>query len=401
MGLAGPLFFYLVKGGFSFSREVQILNSFGFGGNVINDFSYIKKIDSGFEILKNSAPLKSRSDRYGNLIEKEIAFAVFDTETGEVFEKRGWINESQAQNYRQTGIMNIAMESAGPDINIQPNWFNSFNSDYRIVDHPEMVVVANKYLVPSSYLPPSLRSGKAYSDITYAPYSGGLHVPEVIKEGIDYLNQKTEIAFNELESLGVKSRAEPTRLVTELVSPDLVKNILVVEHIDPDAFNNASNERKKELAERVLVIIGANKGLAYGLTGSHAGANGIAQFIRPTYDYISSLYPKAKLIQNYQLGTMDHDNIIKAQVLFFDRHKESLANSISRKDLVNALGISDEMLAASYNGGPSRVVQSVNKYGLAWINLQLNSTSVAQIFRQETIDYIKKFQFVRGERVFE
>ena len=385
-----------------FSREFQILSKLIRRDRVVrSQFSYIKKIDEGIELLESSSPLKFRADRFGNLFEKQVAFAVFNTETGEVFEKRGWISESQAQNYRSTGIMNISMDSDGPDVSIKPNWFNSFNSDYQIIDHPEMAVVANKYLFVSSGLPKNKRSGTAYTDIVYVPYSGGLHVKEVVDEGIRYINQKTLTAYKDLEALNVRSRTDSQSLVTELVSPNLIKNILLVEHVDPNSFNNAGNERRRELLDRVLVIIGSNRERAYGFTGSPAGASGIAQFIRPTYEYMASLYPSAKLIRDYQLGMMDHHNSIKAQVLFFDRHIENLEESIRRQDLVKAIGINDEMLAASYNGGPARVIQSVNQYGLAWINLQFGTLFSSKIFRQETIDYVKKFQFVRGERVFD
>ncbi|PJE50659.1 MAG: hypothetical protein COV29_02905 [Candidatus Yanofskybacteria bacterium CG10_big_fil_rev_8_21_14_0_10_36_16] len=384
----------------NFSKEIDVLNSFGLKGVIKKpNFSYVDKIDLGIDILEHSAPLDYKTDGGGNLISKQIAFAVLNINTGDVFEKRAWIRESDIENYKELGRISLVMENEGPDISIQPNWYNGFNSDYYIINRPEMVVVANKYLLPSSALPPSKRLGGAFTDIVYVPYSGGLHTEEVIEEGRRYLNELVYNAYKELEFLGVRSRTSRWNLATELVPENLVKNIIVIEHTDPDLFNRADIDGKENLLERVLVIIGGNKGRAYGLTGSSAGASGMAQFIRPTYEQMVRLYPEAELIDDYRLGMMDHHNAIKAMVLFFDRHVENLKNSIDRKDIVDALGISEEMLAASYNGGPARVVRSVNEYGLAWINVQLNSRSET-IFRPETIAYIKKYQYVRGLGLF-
>jgi hypothetical protein len=195
------------------------------------------------------------------------------------------------------------------------------------------------------------------------------------------------------------SRFVASHLVTTEIDKDFIKNIIIVEHIDPDAFNVAS-DGGKELAERVLVIIGANKERAYRYTGSPAGAYGLAQFIRPTYQNIISKYPRAKMIKDYTLGMADHVNAVKAMVLFFDEHKKALASSTSRRDIVRSLGITEEMLAATYNGGPSRVTRSLNKFGLAWVSGQLNSPISSRILRRETLDYVSKFRAVTNLDLF-
>ena len=384
------------------SREVNILNEFNLGflkfGHEAK-FSYIEKINEGKKMLESSQPLKYASNGSG-ISSKQIAFAVLNTDTGEVFEKRAWLDQVQAENYSQTGLVRLVMDDDGEDISIQPNWFNSFNSDYKIENHPEMAVVANKYLMPSSGLPSILRSKSSFTDIVYVPYSGGVHNEEVISAGREYINSKASEAVSQLNSLGVLSRSKLNRLVTEAISNDLIKNIMLVEHIDPDMFNSSDKERKIELIERVLVIIGSNGERAYNFTGSPAGANGLAQFIKPTYDGIVRLYPKAQLIKDYREGMVNHVNAIKAMVLLFDRETENLKSTISRKDLIDALGISEEMLAAAYNGGPSRVSRSVNTYGLSWIYQHFNSPELASIFRQETVDYVRKFQFIRDLKIF-
>ena len=174
---------------------------------------------------------------------------------------------------------------------------------------------------------------------------------------------------------------------------------MVIEHMDPDAFKTSS-DGGRELSERVLTVIGANQEHAYRYTGSPAGASGLAQFISSTYKNIAGKYPEAKLIRDYNAGMANHVNAVKAMVLFFDAHKKDIAGRVARKDLVKSLGITEEMLAAAYNGGPSRVVSSVNKFGLAWISNQIAGTTKGNIFKKETLDYIKKFRAVKNLNIF-
>lgn len=172
-----------------------------------------------------------------------------------------------------------------------------------------------------------------------------------------------------------------------------------MEHIDPSSFN-FSNDGGQELTERVLALIGANQKLAYRYTGSPAGASGLAQFIKSTYKSTVSSYPKAGLMKDFSLGMADHTNAIEAMILFFDSRKKEIADKVKRKDILNSLGITEEMLAAAYNGGGGKVASSVNKFGMAWISSQLDLPSWKRIFKAETIDYVKKFQSVKSLNLF-
>ena len=111
-------------------------------------------------------------------------------------------------------------------------------------------------------------------------------------------------------------------------------------------------------------------------------------------------YPEALLIKDYNAGMANHTNAVKAMVLFFDSHKKDITSKITRKDITRSLGITEDMLAATYNGGPGRVVTSVNKLGLAWFTNQLKLPRTSQILRQETLNYVKKFQAVKNLHLF-
>ena len=375
------------------------------------NYSLYEQIQKSFALLKSSPPLRFEEKKVGNpstssgsrkaeLIRKQIALAIFNTNTLEIIEKRFWLKEQEIKNYKKTSIITLEPVFQNDPIIVRVKWWNSFNTLYEIQDHPEMFVIGNKYLLLSTTIPdPEERSGGKYTDIIYIPYSDNLAQTEVIQAGLDYINTKISQAFQLLKDKNVLSRSIPGSLITSTVNEDFLKNIIVVEHIDPDAFK-VSTDMGKALTDRVLTIIGANRENAYRYTGSPAGANGISQFIKSTYLGLVKKYPEAKLIKDFQIGTTTHENAFQAMVLFFDSHKKELENKITRKIVLNQLGgITEEMLAASYNGGATRVIRSVNNYGLSWIEGQL-SASLPKIFRRETLGYISKFVAIRNLHLF-
>ena len=368
-------------------------------------FTLSQKIVEGMALLKVSQPLeyenktiknaKGKLVKTNELIRKQVALAVLNVANGAVFEKRIWVNEKDIQNFKKTGMITVAPAERDEPLNIQPKYWNSFNTYYQVVNQPDLVVVGNKYLMPNKYLGnlPEKTKDK-YTEIFYVPYSPGLHTSELIDAGRLYLKQNIDFAIDALNLKKVYSRSVPDQYATAIVSPDFLKNIILIEHIDPDQFSVAA-DGGRELTEKVLVIIGANQSNAYRYTGSPAGANGLAQFIKSTYRHMVQEYPAAKLNKDYILGMADHTNAMQAMVLFFDIHRKELENKIQKKEVVKQLGITEEMLAAAYNGGPGRVVKSVNKFGLAWLSQQFDLPKAKRVFRKETLNYLKKFQSIR------
>ncbi len=361
------------------------------------------KIQEGISLLRSSLPLvyKTKNGKTsGDLVKKQIALAVLNMTSGDVFEKRVWVIEDDIKNYSKTRVVILVPDDPNEALNITVKWWNSFNSFYEITDRPELVVIANKYLLPSTNLATlPERSKTKYTDIIYVPYSESLHLPEIIAAGKQYLDDNVDQAFGQLNVAGVVSHSSPGKLVTAVIGKDFVKNIILVEHIDPDGFSAAA-DGGRELTERVLAIIGANQDSAYRYTGSPAGANGLAQFIKATYETIVSKYPDAHLIKDYNLGMADHANAIKAMVLFFDNYKNEIDNKVTRRDVIGQIGITEEMLAAAYNGGPGKVVKSVNKYGLAWLSSQFALPRAQAVFKQETLNYIQKLRSIKGLGIF-
>lgn len=366
----------------------------------------LDKIVQAKQLLAKSTPLKFEERAVGRtkkeLVRKQIAVALLDKTTGNVFERRVWVEEKEIKNYPKTALMTFVPENPDDPIDIQPHWWNSFNTFFEVKNAPNLVIVADKYLLLSDSVPNKTeRSKDKYTEIIYSPYSEAIHDSNLAKIGRDYVDKQTDLAFDALKNLKVKSKSSPGKLASDVVSKEFVKNIIIVEHVDPDGFAFAYDGGKL-LTERVLVIIGANQERAYVYTGSNAGAIGLAQFIRLTYNSVRLKYPEARLIPDFGSGMADHLNAIKAMVLFFDIHSKDISDRIARKSIIKQLGgnIPEEMLAAAYNGGPTRVVKSVNRYGLAWIDSQLNNIK-PRIFRAETLHYLEKFIAIKNLHIFD
>ena len=390
-----------MRAGFISGKEIEIKNN-----PVISPLPLIDmagKIREGISLLRSSPPLiyETKNKKLsGDIVRKQIALAILNTKSGVVFEKRIWVNEQEIKNYKKTGIVVFRSVVSGEALDIQPRWWNSFNTFYEVKNRPDLIIVANKYLFPSTYivgLPE--KSKNKYTDIVYSPYSTSVHLSEIIAAGKRYLDDNVNLAFGQLNLTGVISRSSPGKLVTAVFGKEFIKNIILVEHVDPDGFSTAA-DGGRELTERVLAIIGANQNYAYRYTGSPAGASGLAQFIKPTYKTIVSKYPDARLIKDYNLGMADHPNAIKAMVLFFDNYKKDIDNKVTRRDVIGQIGITEEMLAAAYNGGPNKVVKSVNKYGLAWLSGQFSLPRIKAIFKPETMTYIQKFKSIKSLDIF-
>lgn len=383
--------------GFFSGKELKIQSPTDIAGAIFHsekrDWIWINKVEEGKELLRNSGTLsytytKSRGRK--QIQEKQIALAILDTLTGQVFEKRIWISQDDIKRSVTRdfeGINFIQDDSYNPlyPITIRIDWWNGFNSAYTI-EPTNYVVVANKYLLNSTSIPNTKeRADDDYTEIVYVPYSKYIHQEELIEEGKKYLDDIVDQAYRELERDRVISRGDPNQLVTSSAEKDWIKQIIVTEHMDPDLLS-LSVDSGMSLAERVYIIIGTNKDRAYYYTSSSARARGISQFIRSTYDSMVRQYRQAGLIRDYRLGTSIHSNVVKAMVLLFDNNRDYLGDLLTR--------VSDDevqlALAASYNGNPRWVRDSIRAYGTNWLAYQ----SRRRILRTETFGYINKLQAI-------
>ncbi len=363
----------------------------------------LEKVEAGKNLLFISPPLAIVDN---GVKKKELAVAILDTKTGEVFERRYWIEDGDLQKANQLRTSTCGKDDLYPhftpsgkdsDYLIIVNWWNAHNSNLGIVkadcsDQDRYIVVANKVAIPNErlvYLKD--RTGKKYSDIVYAPYSEQLHREEVVQEGLNYLNQKVSASFSELNTLKVESRAIPGKMITETMTMTFVKNLFINEQSDPSSMIS-SDDGGKRVAERVLIRLGLNKDSAFNYTYSSAGALGLGQIMPQTYQNIISNYPEVPLITDVGIGRADISNSIKASILVLDDHFASVTKTANKSNTGKKLlsqkseAEIEDIRAAIYNGGPGKYQSLTGNISLAI---------------PETVGYLIKLDYIRELHLFD
>lgn len=389
-----------------------------------NEWKLTNKIEEAKQLLESSPPLgfneDPQKDKKGRIIKKkgqpvleltrkEIALAILDTETGQIFEKRYWLNLAEinkANTLRQKYQNNpeklprFQPTHTNEEFRAISNWWNSFNSDISIdkegIDAGRYIVVANKYLMSNEDLVyPEDITRERYSDIIYVPYSSALKDKTLIAIGKQFLNDRVRDAFFELEQAKVTSKAFPGKLVTETMTQTFVKNIFITEQTDPRMMF-ASTDGGLELSERVFIRLGANKEKAFRYTVSKTGASGLGQIMPGTYASMFQSYSSAELIKNTDMGRVNVKNAAKASTLVLDDHlagvkSRAYANGTASRRRFDSLTIEkrEEARGMAYNGG-------AGKYNTATGGLNVNSRGA-----KETAGFLQKFRMIRELNLFE
>jgi len=235
---------------------------------------------------------------------------------------------------------------------------NGINSDISCIEPAGGKVVAVKY--PVSNEGNRFGPGEDVIQAVYTPYSAEIKTEEVIKRGIEVQNGFIEKAYSRLRESGVLSRAFPGKRVVDVIPKDVLRVLLLNEHIDPSEFTSAG--MTQPLAERVLTVIGTNRDRAYAFSVSPAAARGLVQMIPSTYGMLLNRYTSAGLRANFPTAMGDPVNAVMAQVLLCDSDWESIR---SRNDMpADRVG---PYLAAAYNGGVGRVLTVLSHDQTDWM----------------------------------
>ena len=257
-----------------------------------------------------------------------------------------------------------------PNVRFEVDWWNGFNSSITIIDPPYTGVVAMLYA-----LEPERQRFLNQDAIIYTPYSSALLQTELVQAGRTYLIEKIRQARQELGH--VSSRAFPGMSLANApgFSDEDYFNLILTEQMDPGRFRSIAagswefNEQQeselKRLAERILVIIGANQEDAYSFTGNYASARGLTQFTPMGMSVVWNGYSEAGIPRDFREATSQHLSAIKAEICLLDHDLAGLATSHSA-----LIGSGMEMYAAgaAYNGGPKRVRHGLENFGLAWLH---------------------------------
>lgn len=322
--------------------------------------SLLKKIEEGREHLKKESvqmilgTVGTRRVRISRrkyqdvpvtgIVGREMALAILDAE-GEIRIARAIKRDPGFEVLTPGFILSMRRE-------------NGINSDIACIDPPGGKVVAVKY--PVSNERNRFGPGELVIEAVYTPYSGEIKTEEVITRGIDVQNGFIDKAYSHLRDRGVLSRAFPGRRVVDVIPKDILRVLLLNEHIDPSEFKSAG--AAKPLVERVLTVIGTNRDKAYAYSISPAGAWGLVQMIPSTYSLLLARYTSAGLKSNFAAAVSDPINAVMAQVLLCDSDWESIR---ARSDVpAERVG---PYLAAAYNGGVGRVLTALSNDEMDWM----------------------------------
>ena len=379
----------------------------------VQDWTLLEKVEECKEALRNSSKLEF-VEKKGKLIKKQVALCVLNIETGEVLEKRFWLDEQDVaranklrRNYQNNpnNLPKFMPIDPQEDFEVTTNWWNNWASDLSVekigsASNDIYIVAGNKFSVPNSYIDyPEDKTGPKYSDIVFvSPYPEGIHDPEIVRAGIEFLSRRVSLAFDELRSQGIKSLSFPDQLVVDTMSETFVKSILLVEQTDPDAILNKAktDEEKRKVAEKVLLRYGLNGDKAYRYTVSKAGAAGPAQIMASTGSLMYRTYPEANLFRDIDIGRLDMVNAIKTEILVFDHHLSEVRRRVNSsgsraKTIFTNLNedLLDEVRGMVYNGGPS-------KYNVVTGGLNMRKKGAG-----ETKLFLEKLRVIRGLKLFD
>jgi len=373
-------------------------------------WTLLYKIQEGKLLLKNSPALEF-VEKNKVLIRKQVALAILNIETGEIIEKRYWLDSkdiSRAAEHRKKYLPNhdnlprFMPVDPVDDFEITTNYWNSWASDLSVnkinAASDTYIVVADKYLIANNNLIyEEDKTGPKYSDIVFSPPSDDLHTKEIVDKGRKFINYHVESAFYMLYQQNVRSKLETEKKVSELIDPIFVKNILINEQTDPNALLNVAKtfDEQRRIAEKVLLRYGLNEDKAYRYTVSFAGAMGPAQIMRATYRIVQN-YQNANLILDEDVGRVNLPNAILAQILVFDDHWATVAGKVNdsgpmARKVFNGLSKDqiEEGMAMVYNGGPG-------KYNRATGGLNKRSGGY-----KETLGFLQKFRVIKSLNLFD
>lgn len=240
------------------------------------------------------------------------------------------------------------------------------------------------------------------------PYQQAFYTPEMLVAGSNYLSFLIQDAYDELDAKGIKSRAFPDKLVTEIVDPYLVKSIAIIEH--SGVYDLTKPDDQDRAIGRFLVKLAMNGEGAFGNAISTAGAAGMVQFIPSTYQLMVNKRPDLGLIPDFRAGMANHQNAVKAQVAYIDMDLASMP--MAKAAYMTDKSKAAEFLAASYNGGQTRVKKAFAAYGTNWaesatslraLAVELNGKKAAPLsviqassLRNETVGYVAKLKHAYG-----
>jgi hypothetical protein len=190
--------------------------------------------------------------------------------------------------------------------------------------------------------------------LVYLPFTDDTLDPLFVQGGRDFLLATARRAVQELRGANAPSLAYPGQRLADVVPPELVATLAVIEQTDDAVY-----ARKQSGAfDEVLSQFGLKREEAFRYSVSRAGAIGAMQFTnrrgRGTYSNVVRLCPAAKLDPVFERGATDLLNAMKAAICLFDIDLAQMNDGI-RTAYWNDRRVLGIFPVAAYNGGPRNV----------------------------------------------
>jgi hypothetical protein len=190
--------------------------------------------------------------------------------------------------------------------------------------------------------------------IVYLPFTEDTLDPLFVAGGRDYLLSTARKAIEELRTARVPSQAFPGELMADVVPPEVITTLAIIEQTDDGDFVSKGEEAFNE----VLSQYGLKKDEAYRYSVSRAAAIGPMQFTNKrgngTYSMVVRRCPGARIDPDFERGATNLLNAMKAAICLFDIELNQMRPEIREayRGNMKVLGI---FPVAAYNGGPKNV----------------------------------------------
>ena len=241
---------------------------------------------------------------------------------------------------------------------------------------------------------------KYAEEIIYSPYAPDLYDEETILKGAEFLFSEIAAVKLELRENGVASKAYPDKPLSEVISDDYIFNLGHNEQMDHGKFEADANLT----AEEISIEYALNGKNAFRWIASPANARGPFQFTNiargknpGTYDYVVREYAGVNLIKDFNAGTQDLRNMIKAAICLLDIELSKMPKEV-RDIFFEDYRLGGVYPSICYNGGCGKAFRLYNwlKRNKKELKSDAFEFPVSSIGHPETHTYIRKQAFLWG-----
>ncbi len=308
---------------------------------------------------------------------------------------------------------------------IKGQTFNKMLFEVVLGDRTLWVYAAKHLSVPAAFrsrdVHAMIREAESIVYLATPPY---LVNEEFVAAGKKYVLDVLQDVLLELREKRVYSKTYPDRLVADVITPEILLNLLVIEQTDPCLLKDRDRGcirllpkllyvEDEHVMDAVLVEFVINGLDAYRYICSVAAACGAYQFTNNkthqfggTYNMVRSVYDTAALDPSFRRGAESFQNSAKAAALLIDLELSSRGvPSWVRQAFVEDERVGALFPTAAYNGGASQsrrlahlVAEYRRLYGITatsfeafpWQEFFTWIKGKGKVFKTETLGYLKK-----------